>query len=162
MYSLNAFTTSAMPLNCESGRNLPKRGTLGGDNFPMSNLGRGCVKGNPLLPFLFKLRFSSVLRDGIGVFKPALAVSSNRGGYWRTITLDCKSFGFESSPPKWSKDLSENQKQRVVQYYCGIVCLLCKVFRYIPAEINLQSQDSGPHRQFTRRALRSTLQNDLR
>ena len=28
------------------------------------------VKGDPLLPFLFKLRFSSALRDGIGVFKP--------------------------------------------------------------------------------------------
>ena len=27
-------------------------------------------KGDPLLPFLFKLRFSSALRDGIGVFKP--------------------------------------------------------------------------------------------
>ena len=30
----------------------------------------GSVKGDPLLPFLFKLRFSSALRDGIGVFKP--------------------------------------------------------------------------------------------
>ena len=33
MYYMNAFSTSAMPLNCESARNLPKRGTLGGDNF---------------------------------------------------------------------------------------------------------------------------------
>ena len=81
MYSMNSFTTSAIPLICESGRDLPKRGTLGGDNFPMSSLGSGCVKGDPLLPFLFKLRFSSVLQDGIGVFKPARAVSSNRGGY---------------------------------------------------------------------------------
>ena len=81
MYSMNSFTTSAIPLICESGRDLPKRGTLGGDNFPMSNLGSGCVKGDPLLPFLFKLRFSSVLQDRIGVFKPARAVSRNRGGY---------------------------------------------------------------------------------
>ena len=35
MYSMKAFTTSAIPLNCESGRDLPKRGTLGGENFPM-------------------------------------------------------------------------------------------------------------------------------
>lgn len=81
MYSMNSFTTSAIPLICESGRDLPKRGTLGGDNFLMSNLGSGCVEGDPLLPFLFKLRFSSALQDGIGVFKPARAVSSNRGGY---------------------------------------------------------------------------------
>ena len=33
MYSMNSFTTSAIPLNCESGRDLPKRGTLGRDNF---------------------------------------------------------------------------------------------------------------------------------
>ena len=64
-----------------SGRDLPKRGTLGGDNIPMSNLGSGWVKGDPLIPFLFRLRFSSALQDGIGVFKPARAVSSNRGGY---------------------------------------------------------------------------------
>ena len=53
MYSMNSFTTSAIPLICESGRDLPKRGTLGGDNFLMSNLGSGCVEGDPLLPFLF-------------------------------------------------------------------------------------------------------------
>ena len=35
MYSMNSFTTSAIPLNCELGRDLPKRGTLGGDTFPM-------------------------------------------------------------------------------------------------------------------------------
>ena len=38
----------------------------------MSNLGSASVKGDPLLTFLFKLRFSSALRDGIGVFKLAL------------------------------------------------------------------------------------------
>ena len=53
-----------------SGRDLPKRGTLGGDNFPMSNLGSGWVKGDPLITFLFRFRFSSALRDGIGVFNP--------------------------------------------------------------------------------------------
>ena len=53
----------------DSGRDLPKRGTLGGDNFPMSNLGSASVKGDPLLPFLFKLRFSSALRDEIGVYR---------------------------------------------------------------------------------------------
>ena len=53
MYSINSFITSAIPLNCESGRDLLKRGTLGGDNFPMSNLGSASVKGDPLLPFLF-------------------------------------------------------------------------------------------------------------
>ena len=68
MYSINSFITSAIPLNCESGRDLLKRGTLGGDNFPMSNLGSASVKGDPLLPFLFKLRFSSALRDEIGVY----------------------------------------------------------------------------------------------
>ena len=70
MYSMNSFTTSAIPLNCESGRDLPKRVTLGGDIFPMSNLGSASVEGDPLLPFLFKLMFSSALRDEIGVFKP--------------------------------------------------------------------------------------------
>ena len=35
MYSMNSFTSSAIPLYCELGRDLPKRGTLGGDNFPM-------------------------------------------------------------------------------------------------------------------------------
>ena len=69
MYSMNAFTSSAIPLYCELGRDLPKRGTLGGDNFPMSNLGSASVKGDPLLPFLFKLRFSSALRDEIGVYR---------------------------------------------------------------------------------------------
>ena len=33
-------------------------------------VGSGWVKGDPLIPFLFRLRFSSALRDGIGVFKP--------------------------------------------------------------------------------------------
>ena len=70
MYSMKAFTTSAIPLNCESGRDLPKRVTLGGDIFPMSNLCSASVEGDPLLPFLFKLMFSSALRDEIGVFKP--------------------------------------------------------------------------------------------
>ena len=70
MYSMNSFTTSAIPLNCESGRDLPKRVTLGEDIFPMSNLGSASVEGDPLLPFLFKLRFSSALGDEIGVFKP--------------------------------------------------------------------------------------------
>ena len=69
MYSTNSFITSAIPLNCESGRDLLKRGTLGGDNFPMSNLGSASVKGDPLLPFLFKLRISSALRDEIGVYR---------------------------------------------------------------------------------------------
>ena len=36
----------------------------------MSNLGSGWVKGDPLITFLFRLRFSSALRDGIGVFNP--------------------------------------------------------------------------------------------
>ena len=36
----------------------------------MSNLGSASVEGDPLLPFLFKLMFSSALRDEIGVFKP--------------------------------------------------------------------------------------------
>ena len=70
MYSMNSFTTSAIPLNFESGRDLPNRVTLGGEIFTMSYLGRASVEGDPLLPFLFKLRFSSELRDGIGVFKP--------------------------------------------------------------------------------------------
>ena len=35
MYSMSSFTSSAIPLYCELGRDLPKRGTLGGDNFPM-------------------------------------------------------------------------------------------------------------------------------
>ena len=66
MYSMNSFTTSAIPLNCDknlrvnpwtfsappvafalteadSGRDLPKRGSLGWDNFPKSNLGSGWV-----------------------------------------------------------------------------------------------------------------------
>ena len=63
---MNSFTTSAIPLNCDknlrvnpwtfsappvafalteadSGRDLPKRGSLGWDNFPKSNLGSGWV-----------------------------------------------------------------------------------------------------------------------
>ena len=34
-------------------------------------VGSGWVKGDPLIPFLCRLRFSSALRDGIGVFKPS-------------------------------------------------------------------------------------------
>ena len=64
------FPVPWLLFEADSGRDLPKRGTLGGDNFPMSNLGSGWVKGDPLIPFLFRLRFSSALRDGIGVFKP--------------------------------------------------------------------------------------------
>ena len=34
-------------------------------------VGSGWVKGDSPIPFLFRLRFSSALRDGIGVFKPS-------------------------------------------------------------------------------------------
>ena len=44
----------------DSGRDLPKRGTLDGDNFPMSNLGSGWVKLKAI--HLYRSYLSSGLR----------------------------------------------------------------------------------------------------
>ena len=66
---LSPFPPYFIGLNCcsifpsSSVPNLAKRSLL----FMCS----GWVKGDPLIPFLFRLRFSSALRDGIGVFKPS-------------------------------------------------------------------------------------------
>ena len=65
MYSMNSFTTSAIAINCESRRDLPSTETGYHRRGQFPN-----VKGDLLLPSLFKLRFSSAFRDGIGVFKP--------------------------------------------------------------------------------------------